>query len=264
MEKKMKVNYHILDNSMVLSFDGKTTTIAKGDNRYDLILQAIRDDNLDGIPDLVDANIKHLTDAGLEVIDGLVYVNGEAMPPELSDRVLKFVEEKLPMQYLVKFWNNLKLNPSYNSRQMLFKFLETNNHPITQDGCFVAYRGVRDDFKDCHTGTFDNSIGQVLEMSRDAVDDNPNNTCSSGLHVASYEYAKNFGNTTVEVKVNPKDVVCVPTDYNGTKMRVCKFEVAGIAYIERTDQLVSIGIPAPDDSDYGDYSDDNDDNGFIF
>jgi hypothetical protein len=27
------------------------------------------------------------------------------------------------------------------------------------------------------------------------------------------------------VKVNPADVVAVPTDYNGTKMRVCRFEV---------------------------------------
>jgi len=32
----------------------------------------------------------------------------------------------------------------------------------------------------------------------------------------------------VLVKVNPKDVVSVPVDYNNTKMRVCRYEVISV------------------------------------
>jgi len=128
----------------------------------------------------------------------------------------------------LRFWENLKQNPSYNARLMLFNFLSHNGHPLTEDGCFIAYRGVTEDFKDKHTRKFDNSVGAICEMPRELVDDNPNNTCSAGLHVACYDYAKGFGEKLVEVKVNPKDVVCVPVDYNGTKMRTCRFEVVAV------------------------------------
>lgn len=42
----------------------------------------------------------------------------------------------------------------------------------------------------------------------------------------------------MEVKVNPADVVAVPTDYNGTKMRTCRFEVVAECANIRTEVLV--------------------------
>jgi hypothetical protein len=62
-------------------------------------------------------------------------------------------------------------------------------------------------------------------MPREEVDEDPNRTCSTGLHVACFDYAKDFGERLIEVKVNPRDVVAVPVDYNGTKLRCCQFEV---------------------------------------
>ena len=220
----MSVAYHILNDSLVVNFDGKTEVIASGDKRYENVLEAIREDRLDDIPELVNL-VAPLVKAGLDVRDGLIYVKDEPMPEALSKRIMNLVDKQLPVEYLYKFWENIKLNPSYNSRQMLFDFLEHNGHPITQDGCFIAYRGVTNEFLDCHTRTFDNSPGAICEMPREQVDDDPTKTCSSGLHVACHNYANGFGSKTIEVKVNPKDVVAVPKDYNGTKMRVCKFEV---------------------------------------
>ena len=218
------VNFHVLNNSIVVNFNGTTHNIHKEDSRYEPVLQAIRDNKLDSIPDLVDTK-KQFSEYGLEIVDGLVHLDKQQLPIELSNRVLEFVKQKLPKEPLLNFWRNLRQNPSFNSRQMLYKFLEHNGHPLTQDGCFIAYRGITEDFKDCHTKSMDNSIGKVVSMDRNLVDDNPNNTCSHGLHVAAFNYAKDFGQKLVEVKVNPIDVVAVPTDYNGTKMRVCKFEV---------------------------------------
>lgn len=229
-EKKMAYpNYHVLNDSVVVNYNGKTVVVPKGDSRYDAVLLCIREsktdiERLNDIPAVVEIE-RGFEGSGIELKDGVLYEGETAIPTELNDRILKFKDAQLPFDSLLKFWDNLKKNPSFNARKMLFKFLEHNGHPLTQDGCFIAYRGVTEDFKDVHTKTFDNKPGAVCKMERDLVDDNPNNTCSAGLHVACFGYAKGFGPRIVEVKVNPADVVAVPTDYNGTKMRTCQFEV---------------------------------------
>jgi hypothetical protein len=241
------MNYTILNDSMVLNYDGKTITISASDSRFSKVKDAIREGRLADIPALVEIE-RHFQGSGLELRDGVLYDGEVALPPQLNKRILAFKEEGLPFEPLINFWNNLKKNPSFNSRQMLFAFLEHNGHPLTPEGYFIAYRGIAEDFKDKHTGTMDNSPGKVLEMPRDLVDDNPNNTCSHGLHVACFDYAKGFGPKLVEVKVNPADVVAVPTDYNGTKMRVCRFEVIQEVASMRTEQLYG-HASAEEDSD---------------
>ena len=221
------MNYIILPQSLILNHEGKTTTINKADGRYDQIIQKIREGKFEEIIPLLSI-ADSLNERGFQVIDGLVYLDGEALPDSLSERVLDFFNNNLPFKPLLKFWSKLKNNPSFNSRQMLFKFLEHNGHPITTEGNFIAYRAVRNNFFDKHTGTMYNGIGEIVSISRSKVDDNPNNTCSHGLHVATLCYATNFacsGDILLDVEVDPADVVAVPTDYNGTKMRVCKFKV---------------------------------------
>lgn len=238
----MTVNFMILNDSVVLNFEGKHMVLSSSDTRYAKVIELIRENKLDEIPLAVDIAAAFKS-ARTELKDGLIHVDGEPMPNELSDRILRLKEQNLPFEPLLKFWDNLKSNPSFNSRKMLYQFLEHNGHPLTAEGFFIAYRGVTEDFKDLHTKSFDNKPGSVCEVPRTAVDDNPNNTCSTGLHVACYEYAKGFGPKLVEVKVNPADVVCVPVDYNGTKMRVCKFEV--VAECEKMHTTELYGEVAP-------------------
>jgi len=258
-----KVNYHLLGDSVIINHKAKTTVIRRGDIRFDQVVQAIREGRLAEIPELIDTEAA-FTKKGLVLKDGLLYMDGDALPESLSQRVMDLVEAQMPIDIMVRFWKNLKANPSFNSRKMLYAFLEHNGHPLTEDGCFIAYRGVTEDFKDIHTKTFNNSVGQVVEIDRSLVDDNPNNTCSSGLHVACHDYAKGFGPKLIEVKVNPKDVVTVPVDYNGTKMRVCKFEV-----MAECEQLLTGPVYAPkaslwdeddslDEADIADFESDDD------
>jgi hypothetical protein len=60
--------------------------------------------------------------SGIELRDGLLWEGSSPLPAELSDRILMFKEKGIPYQPLFKFWENLKKNPSYNARKMLFKF----------------------------------------------------------------------------------------------------------------------------------------------
>ena len=239
------MQYLITPNGITLATDKGLRTINEGGSIYLKIMEAVRSGDFSNVPVLLDPSLrfKHLKD--VELKDGTLYIKGKSIGHLLSNRVLKFAEQDLPFEPLLKFAENLRANPSYNSRQMLYEFLEHNGHPITSDGCFIAYRKVRTNFKDCHTGTMDNSVGRVVEMPREEVDDNPNNTCSSGLHVATYEYAKDFSSGhLLEVKVDPKDVVAVPRDYDGTKMRVCRFEVMKVCESKLETELYDdIGTP---------------------
>jgi hypothetical protein len=226
----MKINYLITKESLHVSFDGKHFALGSAHRNFNQIKTLIKEDRLNEIPDVLERSKKKLEEyivgSGLTLNDGKLYDStGNELPYVLNNRLQELKSEGLPVTPLVKFWYNLKLNPSMNSRQQLYKFLEQNGHPLTEDGHFIAYRGVTADLKDKHTKTFDNSPGSVCEMKRSQVDDNPSVVCSKGLHVAAFEYARNFSPTTVEVKVNPRDVVSVPNDYNGQKMRVCRFEV---------------------------------------
>ena len=75
----------------------------------------------------------------------------------------------------------------------------------------------------------DNSVGTVVKMDRTKVDDDPQHTCSSGLHVCADSYLDGFADAaqsrTVVVEVDPSNVVAVPYDYNFAKMRVCEYTV---------------------------------------
>lgn len=223
------MNYIQTPNGISLSINGKFTTIGSNDHRYNEVIKALKENRLDDIPSIIDSSLLFSDIDGIELVDGRVVIDGKVIPDVLTDRVLNFKEKGLPFEPLVLFARKLLENPSYNSRQMLYSFLEHNGHPITKNGNFIAYKKVKSDFTDCHTGKFDNSVGNTVSMPREEVDDNPNNTCSSGLHVAAYGYASTFSSGhLLEVEVDPKDVVSVPVDYNGEKMRVCRYEVKAL------------------------------------
>lgn len=129
---------------------------------------------------------------------------------------------------MFRFYERLSRNPSFRSVQQLFKFLDHGNIPFTKDGCFLAYKSVRSDYKDVHSGTWDNKPGAVNEMPRNQISDDPNHACHEGFHVGALKYARGFsGSKMVVCKVDPEHVVCVPYDSSQEKMRVCKYKVLG-------------------------------------
>lgn len=244
-----QLKFSLTKETIHLSFDGKYISIPSSDKRFNEIKGIIhqvdndklsQNDGLEMIRETFDRKLKtveeYILGSGLTLVNGrLRDQSGEELPEVLSERMMALKEEGFSVDRLVKFWENLKQNPSMRSREQLYSFLMQNGHPLTDDGCFIAYRGIKANFTDMHTGKMDNSPGKVVTMPREQVDDDPTRTCSRGLHVAAFEYAKNFGNITVEVKVNPRDVVAVPTDYNGQKMRTCQFEVIQVCEAMNTD-----------------------------
>jgi hypothetical protein len=216
---------------LVLS-SGETKCVTSRSNpeAFKAVDEAIKEDRWDDVVAALDIKqgIVNYGDGSFEIVDDEVVVRGRPVPTVLSQKIIEFVRERLPHEPLLHFWDNLEQNPSRRAVHELFGFLEKNNHPITEDGCFIAYKGVREDWTDCRTGKIDNSIGTHVEVPRNEVDEDPNQSCSHGLHVGSYDGAKIWwagSRHGLIVKINPKDVVAVPHDYQCGKMRVCAYDV---------------------------------------
>jgi len=173
-------------------------------------------------------------------IDGdVVTYQGEQLPPALVQKVLSILRDGLPLEHFEKFWERLEKNPSSSSVNELIDFLSYKELPITEDGYFIAYRGVNMDYYSVHgnlktkvlqgkvdsQGRILNEIGATIEVLRREVDDNRDQGCSYGLHVGSLDYASSWGPKVIVVKVDPADVVSVPKDSACQKCRVCKYEV---------------------------------------
>lgn len=236
-----KVNWLISDNNITVNYDGQTHTVARTDVLASRLIQALKDKKYDDIPNLVSASkrVEEFGKGNFVVRDGEILINGVAAPAVLGNKIVKFANEGLPHQPLVKFAENLQQNPSFRAVNELFQFLEKNDHPITENGCFIAYKKVRENFTDVHTGKMDNSVGKIVEMPRNKVNEDATVTCSYGLHVANWNYASNFyaGGIMLEIEVNPADVVAVPVDYDQAKMRVCKYKVLGVVDKEHSSDM---------------------------
>ncbi len=171
-----------------------------------------------------------LAQGTLKVVGGIVHRNDKAMPAVLNDRVMRMIARKEDARPILLAWDRVLKNPNPDSGQQLFAFLAANpGIAFTDDGYILFYKGVRQNFRDCHSGVFDNSPGETIEMDRARVSSNRSSSCSFGFHVGSRKYASGFGNgQTVICKVDPADVVCVPLDCSQQKIRVCKYTVVGV------------------------------------
>lgn len=233
---------YILDpvsKSLTIVIDNSQHTLnADTHPNFEKILDAIRGGDSDRVRELVDLTraVANYANGFLEVKDGDVYWDGKPFHNALTNRLLEMLKQEFPVEPLVEFMHNLKRNPSKRAVDELYGFLENNMLPITSDGHFLAYKKVRDNYHDIHSGTMDNSVGKIVEMERNEVDEDKDRTCSTGLHFCSLAYLPHFGShggdRVVIVKINPRDVVSIPSDYNNAKGRACRYEVVGEHKVE--------------------------------
>lgn len=228
----MAFPYLIQGKNIVVIIDNQPHTVTSSHIGYEKLKQAIRDNDWDTVKQVVDPAKEILNyGKGLVAIQGSkVFYKDRELRGALTARMIEMYQDGFPVEPLILFMENLMQNPSKRAVEELYGFMEKGNLPLTPDGYFLAYKKVRADFLDIHSGTMSNAPGNVVEMERNDVDDNMNNTCSTGLHFCSKEYLSHFGGSdsrTVILKINPRDVVSIPADYNSTKGRACRYEVLG-------------------------------------
>jgi hypothetical protein len=249
-------SYLITNDEVIVVIKGRPFQADKTHPNYDRIIGAIKDKNWDDVPTLMDR--AHAINANgngkITVVNGEVIWNGNVLRNSVTERILTMIDEGFNVDPMVAFLENLMKNPSQDSINELYGFLEKCKLPITEDGCFVAYKRVGGNWNDLHSNTVPNKpaalmtdeeratypkiVGKVtirivdgmteLSMPREAVDSNRHRTCSDGLHFCSLDYLGEFyggSGHIVLVKINPADVVSIPADYNDTKGRTSRYTV---------------------------------------
>ena len=233
----MAYPFIIQGKNVVVVIGNKSHTISSTHITYNKVLDAIKAGDWDTVKDVIEPKkvVLNYGQGNVSIQGETLFWKGAEMHTSLSKRMIQMLQDGFPIEPLVLFMENLMNNPSFRAVNELYGFLEKNSLPITPDGHFLAYKKVRNDYMDIHSGTFNNSVGYICEMERNKVDDNQNNTCSSGLHFCSKEYLSHFGGSdsrTMILKINPADVVSIPTDYNNSKGRTCRYEVIGELGVE--------------------------------
>jgi len=196
----------------------------------------------------------------VEVKNGLLYVDGDVVDSVVSDRLIQMLSNEVDVLPVLKFVYRLRLNPSSRAVNELYTFLEHKCLPFTESGTFLAYKAVRPNYHDKHSGRFDNSVGNVLEMPRNKVDDNKDVGCSYGFHAGTLEYASGFagmGDKIVLVEIDPADVVSIPTDCEFQKLRTCRYKVVEEFERPLTEPLYESRFTTENDDEVDEYWDDS-------
>tara|TARA_R100000808_G_C2148129_1_gene156228 strand:+ start:1017 stop:1799 length:783 start_codon:yes stop_codon:yes gene_type:complete len=256
----MTLNASILtDNSLTVVLDGKVHTMSSDSPNFTLAKEALTEERYEDLEELFDLGqaIESYVEGNVRVDNNTVYYKDVEVHNHVVDRVLHFMQNDLPFKPLLRFLDKLMDNPSRRSVEELYRFLEHKNMPLTPDGNFLAYKGVKSDFTDCYSGKFDNSVGQILEMPRNTVCDDANMGCSYGFHAGSYEYAKGYasgGGNLMIVEIDPSDVVSVPHDCDCQKLRTAKYKVVALhETIERPLEEALVDDYYDEEDEYYDY-----------
>jgi hypothetical protein len=173
--------------------------------------------------------------SGVEVTRNGVTLDGELIDNTLTDKIMEHHADGLSIEPLTNFLVRVMKNPRFSAQRSLYDFIAANDIVFEDDGCFLAYKIVGEDYMSLYRSNnakvFDNSPGQTVKMPVGDVDDDRSKTCSQGLHVCSRNYLPHYGNGSTDkvviVKVDPEHVVAVPNDYNNAKMRVSEYLVVG-------------------------------------
>lgn len=240
-----KPPYIVTDSSISIIWEGVPYTVAKDSINYASLKQALLKSEYDSIPSLlsVKKRIEDFTYNNITVKNGEVFYGNMRLNGVVVKKLLHLLEDGLQdASSILNFITKLMKNPSNNSVEQLYTFLNYRELPLTAEGNVIAYKGVQNDFYSRRgnkstvvlsgtvndSGQILNTIGSTIEVQRNSVDDNKDNYCSNGLHLGSYDYAKDWAGTDgrlLMVEFNPVDAVSVPTDCECQKMRVCKYKV---------------------------------------
>lgn len=291
--------YTLRDDSLSVFIEDKMFTVKSYEDHFEDVIQAIKEEDSDKVKELVDrvkVYEEFCKDSPVS-INGTFCIDGQYLPESLSNKIISLKNNGFNIDPFVNFWNLLKRNPYPHCVEQLYNFINSGEWCIYPNGRILAYKAVQlnpykdkdlddsevrrikntqtakmdisfEDYKkalkeksyiDIHSSSVPQDVGDIIEVFRYQVDDDPNAFCSKGLHVCLWEYARSFGGSNsviLNVSVSPEDWVSVPGD-NTQKARVSKYTVESINNNSRAyDSTV-----APEDTSYSysNYWEDEDD-----
>lgn len=231
------LQYLITPAVLVVVRDGKPLTIDKTHKNFERIQESLQNQCWQAALDFIDMKntLTKYSNGRVKVENGAVTLDGERVAGKVVGRLVNaLLEENLEaLEAITNFLDKCDENPDFRIVNRIYDFVSHNDLRLDKDGFILAYKVVKHNYLDKYTGTMDNSPGKLVQMKRNKVNPNDAETCSQGLHVAAKGYISSYGipslssggDRVVLCKVNPKDFVSIPTDYNDMKARVCEYLV---------------------------------------
>ena len=139
------------DGVLTVIVNGRYFEVADTPENREVVVTAQEEDDEEGLIDFLndDEGVKVVLDADdrfeRDYETGRVFLRGtdRPIPQTLSDRIVEYLDNDLPVQAYVNFWKRCLLNPNPEAVKMLFDFIEMTEMPITPSGMFVGYRTVQ-------------------------------------------------------------------------------------------------------------------------
>lgn len=190
-------------------------------------------------------------DGRLSIQGGKILIDHDTVDPVLEAHIIRLLEDDNSPKNMsnwvafLKFVEKLYGNQSEFVRKQLFGWIQYENAngtgiTLTTDGDLIGYKGCAGTVDEPISinsgraivdgenmvGQIPNNLGSIVEMPRSQVQDDPSIGCATGLHVGTYNYASGWARgVLLTVKVNPRDIVSVPTECKAQKIRTCRYEV---------------------------------------
>lgn len=235
MQSNTQIEYMITGDSVIMTFGAESEIVESTHPNFTEIKLAVVAGEYKKAFELMNIRkaIENFTQGAITIKGDNLYYGAVQMRSTLVDRILDMMKNgDAGFTRLVAFFEKLMENPSKDSVEQLWGFVSHLDVEIDEEGYIIGWKKVTSrngKLFDSRTCKVPNDLGNIVEMPRWMVDNNRNVTCSQGLHVGAWDYVTSFsGDTILKVRVHPRDVVSVPTDYQDMKMRASRYEVAAI------------------------------------
>ena len=153
----------------------KPFNVSRSHQNYNAIIDALKAKEWHRIHDLINVSsqiavaiketngdngrIQICSDAGVILFDGYEIRN------TLVDRIIKMLADGFDVKPMCNFLENcMDLRKEVADR--IFDWIEAGCMPITEDGCFLAYKRVRDDYMSFYDGKTLNPVGGWVKLPR--------------------------------------------------------------------------------------------------
>lgn len=258
----MSIPYVLGSDSITVYLKGKPYPINKQAHTYPMVLAAIKSGDVKALEQAINirqgiADNLSKTNKNVRIDGSRIFYDDREVTGLVASRVFETIRLGLDTAPITNFLANLMQNPSKRAVDEAMGFTEACDLPLTEDGFILAYKRVKANYYDVHSRTVLNKPAELMtaedravmakpqgkksevkvevingvttvSMPRNLVNDDKDQTCSEGLHFCSFDYLKSFsGERIVILKINPADIVSIPSDYNNSKGRTCKYQVVG-------------------------------------
>lgn len=231
-----KIASMITAKGVTVFYGGRPYLMNSDHPNFKAAVAAIQSEAWDSIPALFDiagaVRAFILPDSAFTLEGAFLCLEGKPFTKAVTDKIRAMLAAGQPAAPLFKFLRNVRRNPRVAAQDELLLFCEANGFMIDEHGFILAYKSVRGDYSDIHSGKFFNRPGLTISMDANAVDPDRTQTCSTGFHFAAYDYATSWAGSIDGVnrrllimRIDPADVVAIPNDYHNQKGRCWRYEV---------------------------------------